>query len=525
MEYQQLNECLSILRRKENWLSLKDNLEQKLQCLEIIRINATASYIWVLFEFLKDKNNIIRIRTAETIIHLFKRLKSQTELYECLKHISINITDIASYKVEFAPDIYLRLLAIASLNKNGFVRENALKELATLQNEEAIEYILLRLSDWVIQVREIAQNVIRMYLVDKFSNAFLRNLPLIDSLVKTQRADLANIHSEIIQFLCRRELSTEFHNKLIQLGDKIRLAYLKNVLTLKGLSEEIVSIISNDKNPLIRAELFKHMRQLEISKQKEIIHKYLHDSSARIRLYALYETKRYRAEFYSVILELISDEAASIRDIARYILKDYSLNFAEIYRLQLTNNEKIVGSILGLAEVGAKDDLALFEQYIQSQTSKIKLACLIAIHRINTSLSKVYSLTLLLHPIRKIRNKCIEILSSNYDNEVIEKTRYIFRISDDKQKKSILRLYSNIGGWSVIGDLIFALADDDESIQDLAWALLEKWRERAAKLYTKPQPSDIKRALENYHQFDISRTKLPYSREKLWKELPFFLRN
>ena len=49
------------------------------------------------------------------------------------------------------------LLIIASMNKNGFIREQAIKRFNKYQNPKAIQYVLFRLGDWVKPVRETAK--------------------------------------------------------------------------------------------------------------------------------------------------------------------------------------------------------------------------------------------------------------------------------------------------------------------------------------------------------------------------------
>lgn len=524
MDYQEFNKCVEILRDRPKWFFQRDNLAQKIECLDQFKVAGTPSNISFLVEFLKNDNETVRTKAAEAIIHLYQQLKSQNELYESLKYVGIEKADINFYKPTFSPDIYLHLLSIASMNKSGYVREKAIKELAASQNPNAIKFILLRLGDWVIAVREAAQKAIRAFFSDSFIDEFLKQLPLIDWLLQVQRTDLANIHTEIIEFVFSHELTTDFYKTLRCFDDKTRLIYFRNFLKAKAASTEVVDIIANDRNYLVRAELIKHIQHLETARQRSLISKFLNDRSARVRVNALYQTKNFPSEYDSIIFEMTSDESASVRELTRYLLKNKSFNFADIYRQRLPQNQKLVGSILGLSEVGTKGDLTTFEQHIQSPTSKIKLACLIAIHRIDSSISKKYSLKFLTHPIRRVRNKSVEILSFTCDSEVLEKARAIYKQGDYEQKKTILKLFNQVGGWNIVGDLIIALTDSNENIQNLAWMFLQKWREKATSLFTTPPQTEIKRANEIYRQLDKTKTKLTYYREKLWSELPFYLR-
>jgi HEAT repeat protein len=523
MDYQEFNNCVDVLRKKPKWFFQGDNLASKIACLDKFKTTGTPANISFLVEFLYDDNRTIREKTADAIIQLYQLLKSQNELYESLKFVNIQKADINFYKSEFDPTTYVHLLAIASMNKNGHAREMAIKELAASQNPDAIKFILFRLGDWVAIVRETAQNAIKTFFKPQFIEPFLQQLQAIDWLLEVQRTDLSANHSEIIEFILSHDLTTEFYKKLKRCDEKTRLIYFRLFLNSKEINEEVAAIVSADKNYLIRAELIKHIKHLEAAKQDELISRFLNDRSARIRVNTLYETERFPGKYDPTALEMISDESASVRQLARYLLKNKTPDFAEIYRHRLTQNQNLVGNILGLSEVGTKDDVPTFEKHLRNASPNVKLACLTAVQRLEPSIAKKYALELLAYPNKRLQNKSVEILAVNADSEVLENARVIYRNGTHEQKKTILKLFNQIGGWNVIADLILAITDDNENIQDLAWMFLQKWIVTATKLFTVPPEAQIKRANEIYQQLDKSKIKMTYHREKLWSEIPFYI--
>lgn len=274
---------------------------------------------------------------------------------------------------------------------------------------------------------------------------------------------------------------------------------------------------------MIKIELLKHIEKLDEETQKSFIEKFLKDSSAKVRVYAIYSTKPFRTEFYSKILDSIFDFSAAVRELARFILRDSEeINFAEFYRQRLKEDENSLGAILGLSEVGTQVDLPIFETYIHKPSVKINVACLTAINRLSKQIAKKYALGFLSHSSAKVRNKSIEILSKLADAEVFETAREVYQKGDFEQKKSILKLFGQIGGWKVVGDFIIALSSVNEKIQEMGWMNLEKWRRK--QLFSKPPAEDIERAKRLYEEYEKVKPELSYSREKLWSELPFYLR-
>ncbi|WP_137698032.1 hypothetical protein [Ruminiclostridium herbifermentans] len=51
------------------------------------------------------------------------------------------------------------------LNRNGYVREKALKLISGAKIYSAIPYVLLRLNDWVLPVRQLADTFLRICLL------------------------------------------------------------------------------------------------------------------------------------------------------------------------------------------------------------------------------------------------------------------------------------------------------------------------------------------------------------------------
>jgi hypothetical protein len=87
----------------------------------------------------------------------------------------------------------------------------------------------------------------------------------------------------------------------------------------------------------------------------------------------------------------------------------------------------------------------------------------------------------------------------------------MYRNSVTYQKITILKLYNEVGGWDVLGLLIFAVADEDDSIQNLAWIFLQTWKDRALRLFTRPSTRAIEKAVAYYNVIDPSILKMTSS--------------
>jgi len=523
MDYTDINNCVQILNEKSKWFFQKDNIAEKLQCLDTIQNIGRPITIYSVVGLLKSNNSLIQEKAAETILHLFGKLRSQNEYIEALKHLDIEKGDLDFYRADFEEKTYVQLLGIASLNSSGYVREKAVNELIRLKNPEGIKYILIRLSDWVAPVRKAAEEGIMSFLEIAYIDELLKLLPFIDWLLDVKRTDLTEIHNRIVRFIVSQEFSNDFVNKIKSLEDKIRFRFYRNFFKQINPNEGQINKIATDSNFLIRLEVLNHLSVFDAGFQKELITNFLQDKSTKIKVKALYASKPYDPYFDDIINHLLSDESASVRELSRFLLRIKVVDFIKLYRERISRNQFLPGSLIGLSEVGTIEDLPIFEKYIISSKSKIVVGCLAAVNKLDPEKATGYSLELLVNPVKKVRNKAIEILAKNSDSAVLKKAREIYGASDFEIKKTILKLYNKIGGWNIVADLLIALADENDNIQNLGWQLLEKWKLQAIRLFTTPPKIEIERANKIYDDLDATKLRMNHSRANLLKDLKFYL--
>lgn len=521
--YEEYKRCLEILRAKPGGLFGKDNIDEKMRCFEFFKANARPSDMWIFSEFLNNSNSLVRQKAAETIIHLFLMLKSQEELSEGLRSMRITINDLGIFAKTFPEDTYFELLAIASFNGNGYVREEAVALLTKTNNRKAIRYLLLRTADWVSEVREAAIRAIQGCLRPEYHEVFIQQLPVVEWLLQIRRADLSDLYAQIIDFVTSQSLSANGIKALV-ISDKSRLLLYSHQLERIGLTADLLKLIRDNRNFLIRSLLFKYIPQLPSEEQEKLLSQLLNDRSGRIKLMALYAIKPKLIHFRGRVFALLSDESSAIRELSRSLLKGETTEFAAIYRDNMQNGREILGSLIGLSEVGTKTDIHLFEMNISSTSSKVKLACLTALNRLDSSLGQKYGLSLLTDGSKKVRTRCCEILSKAYDDEVLYQVRSVYESGSSDQRKTILGLFNMIGGWKVVADLIYSLSDPSQEISDMGWGYLLKWKLKAVRTFTTPAPNDLERAHIAYKRIADANLRMTYYRQKLWEELPFFLR-
>lgn len=521
MNATEINQYKNVFNKKYGILSSKKNVELKLRYIDKLISESTPTYIFLIYNLIKDQNPAVRAKATDAIIYFFDKLKTQDELYSSLKYLEIKKSDLEYYKKEFSPEIYKKLLGISCFNSNGYVREQAVKNLGQIEDGMVIKFLLMRLSDWVPVVRDSATIALRKFFKSNFKESFISNLEIVQNLINIRRTDLKCIQNEIFTFVYS-DISLD---SIKSFNDKIRLVYFRNLLQLqRPANNQIIDVVLSDRNYLIRSLLFRDIVQYGQATRKYIIKHALKDSSARIRLNAMFVVNEFANEFSDEILSLISDVSATIRYIARKLLNKNKSDFRTIYLNNIANERNLLGNLLGLSDLIEKGDIAIYENYISHPSPKIRLSSLVAINRIDNTKACDYAKVLLSDPNAKIRNKTAEILSQYTDKETIDYLRGEYKVGNFETKKIILSIYSKIGGYSVIGELINALQENDVRLINQAWNCIFRWSVQASSLYSTPDKADMERAKNLYSTVDKNKRNFDFYQKKVWEDLPFFLR-
>ena len=93
------------------------------------------------------------------------------------------------------------IMAVAASHRNGYVREAAVRGLAESRDGRAVPHLLLRLNDWVNQVRAAAREAIEVFLQPAFAADVVAALPVVSTLIRRTRADHEELIHRVFTFL------------------------------------------------------------------------------------------------------------------------------------------------------------------------------------------------------------------------------------------------------------------------------------------------------------------------------------
>lgn len=410
-----------------------------------------------------------------------------------MKHCPITKNDIAYFETEFDKENFSILMKVSSLNRNGYVREKAIGKLGELQTENVLPFIIFRLADWVPNVRKAAKCEWKKFVKAENHQALINNLSLFKWLQKIERANLTETYNEVIEFLVtdnRTETLKSFH----KINDKER-RLLAQELSERIRSDDEINLLVNDKHFLIRLLSLNHFERLTDNQKKKL----LNDKSARVRQSALYKFKG-SIDFDNLLRNFLADKLGSIRHLARFYLKEAGINFKEFHTNNLTNNSQVIGSMLGLLDIEAKECQSyLIPQLENDRVRNVKTAFYVLS---NLNLSEVYEFAKSNLFTEKIglRNQIIEHFGKYRRNQDIQITvRAKYSNASEEIKLSILKLFSRIGGYSSFPDLLIGTIDKSEAVRNQAILYMQKWKNEAVSMFSKPTDDERKRAIKVFN--------------------------
>lgn len=479
-------------KQQKGWFIKKDNTEERLTALSKIAELAYPSYIQHLTPYLKDNNKEIQQAVRKTIIHLFGKIKTQKGYYGALKHCKISKSDIDFYLKNFSIEECIILLVIASQNSSGYVREKAVKMLVETNNEFVIPFIVFRLADWVPAVREKALQGIEKFKKREFINALIDNLNIFEWLQKVERIDLSSVYSGIIKYVLVDNKDYVIKN-YTSFSDKTRLLIAKEIANFEIIQSEELRLLLNDNHFLIRNLALFHFNKLS----EDEISNLLKDKSARIRLQTLYRLKN-RKDFNDIVFDFLADNSASIREFSRFTLKESISDFSKIYNENLNTKKNITGSLCGLAETNGANFIETIVPFLTDKNLRIRKSAFLAIKKIAPERAYTYALQNLNTEHSGIRNAIIDFVAKIATPEILQKARETYVAGSYDLKKSMLKLFSRIGKWATIADLMIGTIDEDENIRHLSVGYLNLWKKKATSFFIEPKQDELKRANDTF---------------------------
>jgi HEAT repeat protein len=281
------------------------------------------------------------------------------------------------------------LLGLASMNGNGYVRQEAVRRLTLLSDGE-LPFLLMRLNDWVKEIRQDALDACIARIQSGYAARYLAALPLVLVLAAAGRNDFRDFIASVERLLTRSECRPVLLNGFFSPDPVIRRASFRSALTSADEDAEILfeqALLSRD--PVVRRNAARLLRDRPSgdSVQIALLDRLSRDPLAAIRSeYLILCSKKYPECADLALRDALLDPHPSVRSTARYYLCQREIvDFAAFYlaAAETPDVSHLAAAIAGLGETGNAVDAAKIVDFLDHPTARVRRAAVVAVGRLN----------------------------------------------------------------------------------------------------------------------------------------------
>lgn len=382
-----------------------------------------------------------------------------------------------------APDDAVEMLGVATLNRDGYVREPAVRAIAQLQHSRAIPYLLLRLGDWVEPVRLAATEALRMLMTPGNAPVFLEHHRLLQHLSAIRRVNLTDIRREIADYLSSEPVRPVLMQQLRSEQPSVRLFRYQILAESGELRKASVQAAAQDPSPAIRRWIAGRVARGEQPAPDDLRRALIRDRSAfvsttMVRWLSEDDVRRFRDD----LTELAFANARTIRRAARFKLRGEAIDFAALARERLIASGGAVapGVVATLADTGDASDLPALRDFLDHPRSAVRAAAMAGLARLDPEGALPSALARLDDTSGRVRREAIEAIRALPQHLWLDSVRQALASGPARAQAAALRLLSQLVGWESLAAAMQAVVSEHQSVRRrgeaamLAWSL-RRW--------------------------------------------------
>jgi len=380
-------------------------------------------------------------------------------------------------------DTPAKALGMLTFNKNGYIRENALKELIHRFDGQELPFIIIAANDWVGNIHVLATEALEKRANKQYAPYLAENTALFKWLWGTGRHEFGSLRTNIEALVAETLTRSDLPGIFSTTSERAIwfYAYKLAVDAPKRPTSEYDQLIDYGISfPDSRIQNFAAEQVLKgklPEKIQDYLPRFLKHSSPQVRR----ETLRWIVEnkwdsYENTLLSCLFDRSLAVRLLAQHYMEK-----SKIIPLYLENlNSQVYpidSTLLGLIEMHAEVPKEAVEPFLSHQNRKARAAA--------------YSI-LLRDPLSNHEQTALRALSdkSGYCNRVAVKylrgergllsSEQLWNLySPDgpaTKTRAILSAISNLGTWKSLEYLLLAKASARADLQDYLDCFIENWK-------------------------------------------------
>ncbi|MBY0312557.1 MAG: HEAT repeat domain-containing protein [Phycisphaerales bacterium] len=368
-----------------------------------------------------------------------------------------------------------RVWAMLTMHPSGYVREAALRRLTSEENSGlALPYFLLRINDWVEQVRTVATAAVKGLLAPQHASAWVPVLGLVDQLRFRSRADHAWLTDAVTSLLLRPESRPELMTASRSEDRLVARWAFRAAMTLPDADRAMfVSLALQSGDPVVRLHAAKALRAWAGCPDRELfLANMSSDRFMPIRREALYAALDDTPERRRTVLRAaLLDRHASMRHAARFYLRDKSeqgsgdLGVRAFYLDAIAHDEpcKRSAAISGVGECGTKADADSLAQFASDGRSAVASAAVRAVAALDGDHRVEWLIGLLCDDRPSVAREAGRALESLGNNASVEALRQVLNgDTHEHSRRYALRILLRRHPYDAVVDAVTAAGSGSE---------------------------------------------------------------
>ena len=394
----------------------------------------------------------------------------------------------------------VQLLGLASFHQNGYVREAAIERLSLIGTGAELPFLILRLNDWVSNVRDAAYKAIHSRVKPEYCRKLIENLALLKRVEQAGRID----HKEIIEAINELLQGDKCHALLLESlrsADRfIRRACFRLALdsTISDSQQLLKLALDNDDTVIRRWGAQQVSAVFDEATFGHFLDRMRQDRFTPVRREALrIAVKRNSPHLVEELHTALLDPNKSMREEALYHLRRIApMDVAAFYRQHLHRAEEptLYAVISGLGETGSVEDDRLILPYASHPASKIRRAAIKALAELRPEAHLDIFMSALTDEVPNVSRQSLKALSRKTSSVSAALVWELFSSTPRVHvKRHALSLIGKLAKWESIAYLVRALCETDQTVVMLSRFAIRRWSIRFNRSFSTPSAEQVAR--------------------------------
>ncbi len=369
-------------------------------------INSTAlpeirsGKVWCLYDtytvFAMEQAGDVQLRTAQCLAELLesvnvgrlleleKQFRQMSWTYDGTNRVyDWENTEISRAYFSFLDGReYGAVLKFGTFHPNGYFRQRCMETLAGQPG--ALPYLVLRINDWVIPVREKAAGLVKKQLEVCGISELFQGILCMEKVKRSQRRSeetVRELEDLIRLYLLTHSKDMDF-DEIASCETAVRNAIYKMVSSGPVLSQDQMErLLRQEKDGYGKKVLIRGiLKQYDIGFSE--LERYLEDKSVSVKLCAMEYRYERTKDAWPGLKQMLLDRSGKVRSYAAMILRTHTgLQIRDFYVEQL-GKMPTAAVILGIGEWGTEQDASPIEGFLVNEKENLAAAAMTAVGKL-----------------------------------------------------------------------------------------------------------------------------------------------